>query len=517
MSAEPAPHPELTRTEQVFGADLRSLAAFRIAMATILLLDLGFRAQYLDAFYTDGGWLPRIARIALMEDHDPSGLRHIWSLHLLSGQAWAQWILFGIAAWFGVCLLIGYRTRRAAVISWLLILSLDGRNPFVIDSGDILYRSLLFWALFVPLGRTWSADAWLTRRNRTDTSPPPRHVTSPATFALVLQTCSMYWFSIGFKASPTWMQELDAVYYALNNDIFTTPLGHFLLQFPKLLKGLTLATLLLEAFGPILVFIPYHNARLRGVAVAAFWVLHLGFGMCLDIGLFAWICIAAWLPMLPGCAWDRIAVLVAHRPMPRWWTWFRDAGRGTLARLPSPERPRYRLSRAKSWIVVLLLCYMLAWNIRESNLSYWESLMPRQWSTLGRVLGLDQRWSMFAPIPSTEDGWYVMKGTLRNGEEVNLWEPGVPFAWQKPGDVRATFASQRWRKYLDMLKNDGSSELRRFFVNWLVERWNREQARGDDRRRVQLAELILQLEETPRPGAGQFEPLTIVLWRWEYE
>ena len=46
---------------EFFGADLRSLAAFRIALALLVLADLLNRARDLTADYTDFGVTPRVA------------------------------------------------------------------------------------------------------------------------------------------------------------------------------------------------------------------------------------------------------------------------------------------------------------------------------------------------------------------------------------------------------------------------------------------------------------------------
>ena len=43
----------------IFGADLRSLATFRIVLALLVLSDLAIRATDLTAHYTDAGVMPR--------------------------------------------------------------------------------------------------------------------------------------------------------------------------------------------------------------------------------------------------------------------------------------------------------------------------------------------------------------------------------------------------------------------------------------------------------------------------
>merc|ERR1711964_376166 len=118
----------------------------------------------------------------------------------------------------------------------------------------------------------------------------------------------------------------------------------------------------------------------------------------------------------------------------------------------------------------------------------------------------DQNWSMFAPIPRTEDGWLVMRGTLRDGSEVNLWQPNQPLPWNKPPLVSAVYLSQRWRKYLDNLTIDAHGPHRMYFGDWLQTRWNQEHASGDRQREVIEVELIHRIELTPPPGQPIPEP-----------
>ena len=137
---------------ELFGIDPRALAALRIGLGVLLLCDLAVRSTCMVAHYTDAGVFPR----EMLDQYYA-----VWyvSLHSLSGGAALQWVLFAIAAVAAVCVLAGYRTTLATVVSWALITSLQMRNPLVLNAGDGLFRLLLFWSMFVPLGQVWSVDA----------------------------------------------------------------------------------------------------------------------------------------------------------------------------------------------------------------------------------------------------------------------------------------------------------------------------------------------------------------------
>lgn len=491
----------------VFGIDPRSLAVFRMGVAGILLLDLWYRSREIGAFFTDQGILPRYVLMSLNEFGSQSGYQHVWSLHMYSGQYWAQLLLILVAAFFCVWLLIGYRTRLAAVVSWVLLLSLDSRNPDILDSGDVLLRCMLLWSLFLPLGGVWSIDRLINRPQ----SKLPRRFVNVASAALLLQLAMVYIFSAIAKMNPVWYWELSGVYYALNCDAFVTPLGMALREYSGLMKLLTAGSFGLELLGPILVLLPFWTSRIRVVLVAAFWMFHVGLGAAMTLGLFPIICIIAWTVFLPAEFWDWLV------PRLRWF------GRGTVVRKliryaarmrrgarrressfwARAESIRWPNHGPRSWLIngtlSLVLLYVVLWNVREARLME-HKILPLELTGIGRVLGLDQNWGMFSPIPRTEDGWIVMKGTLRDGTEVNLWQDQRELPWDKPEVVSDTYVSQRWRKYLDSLSTDAYALRRLNFCEWLGHRWNGRVAPGDTAKQVVLIELIHCIELTPPPG-----------------
>jgi len=501
----------------ILGVDLRSLAAFRIGIALLLLADLWSRSRDLMAHYTAAGVLGGSARFAGFRVADDTGLNYQWSLHDISGNYWFQVALFLVAAFFAVWLLIGYRTQLAALISWVLLVSLQTLNPLVLSGGDVLLRCLLFWALFLPLGALASVDS----RLRPPSAPLPKSVLSVASAALLLQVCMMYMFSVVLKQHPRWMGEFTAIYYVLSLDAYVTPLGHWLLQYPELLRVLTACTFFLEWAGPIIVFAPVANGWLRLLVVLAFWLFHVSLMLTMELGLFALICMVAWIPFLPSCFWDTV---LSRKPL----RWFVDKlltipARGlrqltNLIPFQNPETPELRLGWISSTLCATLLLYVVAWNIRESDFTYWEArLLPQESNVIGRVSGLHQRWDMFAPYPLTHDGWYEMKGTLRDGTEANLWEPGTALPVEKPKLVSATYHNQRWRKYLLNLWSEQHREQHRYLAGWLKRRWDQEIAAGEESRMVAAVQIVFHLEQTPEPHEAVPEPEPVTVWTARYD
>ncbi len=493
----------------VFGIDPRSLAAFRVGVAATLLVDLWYRSREIGPYFTDAGILPRHVLISLNEIGSQFGFEHAWSLHMYSGQYWAQLLLMLVAACFAVWLLLGYRSRLSAAVSWVLLLSLDARNPDILNSGDVLLRCMLLWSLFLPLGGVWSIDRLIHRPRNT----LPCRLTSVASAALLLQLAMMYFYSAIAKMNPVWHTEFSGVYYAMHCDAFVRPAGLVLREYPGLMMLLTAGAFYLELLGPIVVFVPFWNSRIRMAIVATFLLFHVGLAATMTLGLFPIICVVAWTVFLPAEFWDalrprryRLRRLATTRQLVRAATGLRRRVRaGQFRFLARSETVYWRNRGVGYWFVngtlALLLVYVVLWNIRERDVKYWEQrILPLSTNGVGRALGLDQNWGMFSPIPRTEDGWLVMKGTLRNGSEVNLWQPELPLPWDKPRLVSETYVSQRWRKYLDNLTTDAYALRRLDFCDWLGRRWNAENARDGASQQVVLIELIHRIEATPPPG-----------------
>ena len=377
--------------------DLRSLAAFRIAIGLVLLVDLATRAVDLSDHYTDRGFYPRTARIALEHSDWYDGeIRYEWSLHMLSGEAWAQAALFLLAALFAAGLLVGYRTRLCTIASSVLISSLHARNPLVLDAGDTLLRCLMIWSIFLPLGAVYSID-----RRRDAGQPGRRQLLSVAGAALLLQVAVMYWFTATAKHDPIWTRDYSAVYYVLNIDIITTPFGHWLLRFPVLLQVLTFITFWLELVGPCLALCPLLTRWPRAAVVLCFWLLHLGMALTMALGILEWVVMAAWLPFVPGVAWDALSRFCSK------FNFLGMAQRPTIRRVRDwldrhcfkhPAPAYFRLSRAGSALVGVLLVYTAVWNVYERFPSVREAApLPKGWTIPGRVTRLEQWWWMFAP------------------------------------------------------------------------------------------------------------------------
>jgi hypothetical protein len=98
-----------------------------------------------------------------------------FSLHLMNGGRLFQALLFGVAALAAFGMLVGYRTRLMTFVVWVLLLSIQVRNPLLNGSESPMLRMMFFWGMLLPLGSYWSVppSACSCRSPSSTGSPPP--------------------------------------------------------------------------------------------------------------------------------------------------------------------------------------------------------------------------------------------------------------------------------------------------------------------------------------------------------
>jgi len=427
--------------ERRFGIDTRALAALRVALGVLLLVDIARRVASIRAFYTDSGILPRHALVA-----DYSELVRL-SVHTLSGAAWFQYLLAGVAALAALALLAGYRTRLATLVSLVLLISVHVRNPVFLNGGDALLRRLLFWSLFLPLGERWALDASSNARER---------VASAAAVALLVQVVVVYWVNAAFKLrSDVWLAG-DALRYVFRLDQYTWLLGDVLAGHPALLTVLSVAWMGLLAASPFLIVL---TGWRRTLFATAFIGAHLGMAVTMQLYLFPFVSVAALLPFLPAGVWDRVedrTGRLRERVLARVPT--RTVSRGWRPFSPPTRR------RLVTAVVTLLLLGALLWNAMALG------LVPAPNEDVG-----DGSWTMFTG-PPTNDLSVAVEGTTADGERVDPLRGGA----FEPGHDASSYPSERWRRYF--LTKWRAGENFTHLGPYLCARWDR--AHADELRHV---------------------------------
>ena len=456
---------------RLFAIDVRSLALFRIGLAGILLFDSVDRARELTAFYTEAGVLP-------VELAAPLAPGPLWSFHALaSSSPLAEGLLFAVQLAAAGALLLGWRTRVASAVCWLLLASVHQRNPLLAYSGgDNLLRMLLLWAVFLPLGARASLDA---RHGRAGSS---EQVLSIASLALLLQVAVVYWLNAWEKWGGAWL-EGTALQFALEQSIFEGALAGVLREHDALLRPGTYLTLAFEGLAPLLAFSPFRTDLLRGVTAAVFVGFHAMLGLVFSIGIFPAVCIVAWLPFLPTRLWR---VLEQRR---------RGSSPGVAEAAPTAARSR-------PWSELLagatLLFVVVQYAVQYTGLS-----LPGRLGRLSAALQVQTRWGQFADV-GPSNAWLNVEARLAGGGSVDPLI-GEPPLRGRPVALRERFPSFKWRIYYFGLLRQASrgrevSALYDRLAGYLCREWNA-RPRDDAATSIRiaaLAELDVRTPEVPR-------------------
>lgn len=479
-----------------FVLDLRALALLRVATAAVVLLDLAIRSTDLEAHYSNMGVLPLAALL------DRAWTPYQVSLHAISGLWQVEAVLFIAAAGVAGALALGYHTRLATVVSWVMLVSVQNRNPFIGQGGDDLLRMLLFWGIFLPWGRVWAWDA------RARPAPERYDYFSAATVAYVVQLALLYWCTALLKNGPEWTHDGTALYYALSLDQVLLPGGRLLYPHPDLLRFLTFATYYNELLLPFVLFLPVGVAGWRLLFVGVMFGFHLGISFTLYVGLFFLINMASVLGLLPPVAlgWlERKASPHAARAQ-RWRahipTW-QAPWRLRLERTRPPVPGRRALARSvRDAFVATVLFYVCWWNLDDvAVLRPAGGLMGESMRWFGYLFRVDQHWGMFAPVVFKDDGWYVLAGTTTDGRQLDLNRGGAPVSYAKPASVVALFKNDRWRKYSENYLFVDKVWLRPYYCNYLLRIWAENPAHPPLRRLsvIYMKEVSLPDYRVPQP------------------
>lgn len=424
-------------TGRLLALDLRSLALLRIGVAVLTLRDLVDRARDLTEYYTDTGVLPRAL---LTREYWNQAW---WSLHLSSGELSGQLLLFAVHALAALALLVGWRTRIASWSVYLLTVSLQNRNPLVLDGSDRLLLLLLFWGLFLP----WEARFSLDARRCPRLAATPDVMVIPGAAAYLCQVCIVYFVAAYWKIHPVWLTERTAIYRSLELAQFCKPLGQFLMGYPGLLKMLTLGVVVLEWTAPFLLLMG--NTVLRAAAVWGLVTLHVGIYLTMDLQSFPLVSMVSLMGCLPSSYWS-------DEPP-------RTQGDTTAV--------SWATGTATGLLAAFFLTGVMLWN---AAMIVRNRVPPRSTNVFTVILAstrLTQFWDLFSPVPREVDSRYFLETRLADGRTIDLLRGGRPLSSASTQFPYREFKNQRQRVYLSTLEWSVDKDilmryLRRQAVAW---------------------------------------------------
>jgi uncharacterized membrane protein YphA (DoxX/SURF4 family) len=476
-----------------FRLDLRSLAAFRIALGVILIADGLLRCRDFSLMFTPEGMFPHEA----LHTFTPSAAN--WSLCFLIDAAWWDGLILGLEGSAGLALVAGFQTRLATLVAWIAVVSVVRRTAPATNAGDLWLATLLLWGVFLPLGSRWSVDA--IRRPQ----PLSSQHASAASLALTLQILVVYLAAGLSKCNASWFSG-RAVRDALSVHDHGTALGAWLVQFPGMAEVSGALVLTLELLGPV-VFLLFPRPQVRLALVLCFLGFHCMVALLMSVGLFAPIGIAAWLSLIPGPCWDRLVQMAGQYTAVRAW----------LAPLPASTRAAATSSWRRSGVHrVSSVCASLLLGLAAADAAIRLSRLPTQLPAAAQAAVdlscLRQDWEMFGTVPH-QSQWVYARGLLVDGSEVDLLRHGQPLQRERPTGGFTTLPHHRWHKLLWVLPKPPMRVFSPGIAHALATHWNRNHPPDRKVRQLEICFTRLTANDVPDTAEpGIRHELVIATW-----
>ena len=447
----------------VFGCDPRSLAIFRMALASLILFDVCDWFLHCEQYFSSSGLLDS----ASAQSVSP----HSWSLNYLSDSPWYARTLLLLLAAACVAFFLGWKTKIAIFTCWILLASFQTRNPLLLISGDSLLRMMLLWAMFIPMDKAWSLDG--SRKKEIEISDEGKTrletnwVCTVGTVCLLLQICMMYWCAGFAKLNDTWLSG-SALDYVLRMDVYTRPFGIWLREHDSLTKALSLATPWIEIMVPLLLFSPWRTLTLRVIVIAILLSFHAGIELALNVGKFGIISLVAWLPFIPPRFWAGTVPTSA------------SGEHGSNDSFPDPKSESRvfcfsKLNKpAQHYLAFALLVYVAIWNIAtvvDLKRATTNRCMPALFYKMGEMTKLSQKFFMFAE-PPRHNTRFIFRGKLADDSEIDLRTSQlVPSqATSLPPDLPMDWVWKKVHRYI--LSNGTSDAINTSLLRHYTDHWN---------------------------------------------
>jgi Vitamin K-dependent gamma-carboxylase len=213
------------------------------------------------------------------------GIFDLWSSDPAILIGWAVLLVASIA------LMVGWHSRLAAVLVFILVLSFQRRDPWFFNAGDAVVRIEALLLAISPCGAALSLD----QRRRTGSFWTAQTLPNWPIRLIQVQMSIIYVTCVQTKlAGQTWLDG-TALSYALRlSDMQRLPVPEAITTNAALMNTATWATLLIELALGVLVW----NTRARPWVLAAGVMLHLGIDVSIEIGIFSYammVLYVAWI------------------------------------------------------------------------------------------------------------------------------------------------------------------------------------------------------------------------------
>jgi hypothetical protein len=417
-------------------------------------------------------------------------------------------------------LLVGLRTKLAQILSLICVVSLHTRTSFVNNGGDIVLGELALLTAFLPTGRRYSLDALLSQGSAStapDKEPTIAAARAPvvslAVLVLTLQFAAIYLFNALNKTGPTW-REGSVVHYILHQDGIVTTLGHWARGVIGLRESrvLTYASWSIECALPVLLLVPFARRFTRRLAVVLAILLHTGFGLFLNLGVFVPTMVAFAVNFVPAEDWNALERFWARR------TRIKARAMGLADRLRTLARRFARREAAVASVVAtnrrsrMVLLREIAVGVLGCLLGIQAlfdnpavtrlppNLHPRVLHASVSYLQALQGWGMYSPDAPTTDVNVYVDAITADGRHIDPFNEVATPRHPRPGASIPARLGQNNFFCAYALRIPWTPNYHQAFSEWILRHSERTGREKD--RIVSFAAFYVE-DDSPRPGARE--------------
>ena len=273
--------------------DARQYAALRIAFGGLSVVYLLGLLPYVEAQFSGLGWLRDIQQIAVQNGGS-------WSLFFIQAGAQATTLAYAIV-WMGIIaafmLMIGWQSRLAATITWLVWVSLWNRNPLLLDGDDAILKLMCFYLMLSSCGNCWSVDACLQIK--------PQQVSVWPLRLIQFQIALIYFVSGWVKFhSPEWLDG-TIMQYVLIHPQYSRWDGWSFIDNP-LLSGVLLALAGFIRWWELLFPFLLINAHSRKISLLIGILFYAGLLLTMNLRWFPVIMLSLYPALLSNSSFIRL-------------------------------------------------------------------------------------------------------------------------------------------------------------------------------------------------------------------
>jgi len=451
----------------VFGCTYEALAIYRMALGTLLTIELVTRFWYLHPFYSEEGTLPLRLLLPKID-----WIYKAVCLHTHLHELWQVQAVLGIQVLAAVFFTIGFQTKFMTILSWYLYLSLTLRNTWLNFILDRYFHYLLFYAMFLPCDMVWSVRACQQSKQE----PKRELVVNAGTIGL---KCLLFWIYLD-AGGGKYMDPLEGWTYhadplpALDTYTRHTTFARYVyaIMGPQGLRAMTPTVVWVELLAAPLAMLGSFlgMAGMVNMAVGLICQLHVGIALCMNnAALLNFVAVASWAVFLP-VGWDKIVVTTSSANTTK--------------------------SSVGSIVPAVLILGMVVGNVWFAfNSDSCDQVIF--YSTIFHC-----RWNVFIGAEEYVT-WEIAPGLLADNSIVDVWGRKNEVDWRLPGagaPCTSTSRPGRWRSYPYLAELEG--EDGEVLWSYLCHQWDRENNvdQYPDRKLIKFNFFMLQADVLPNMG-----------------